>query len=318
MGCELVGCLLARFGDWGDTAWGLSFGAIRRVGNPGGLSRAWGLLVGANCRVGNPLYTLTRIAPTPSGFLHVGNAANFAANALLAKHLGTGLLLRIDDLDRARFRPEYLQDVFDVLAWLEIQPTQGPVDAEDFLRNWSQEVRLPLYATALERLRTRLTSGAPSPDDAARVFACPCSRKELVDGRHAYDCPTAGISLDKQGVAWRIDTRKTRLHTMMPDFAVRKKDGRPSYQLACTVDDLHFGITACARGEDLRQSTEAQALLSDLLGYPKLTDRIHFVHHPLLLDEGEKLSKSQGARGVREWGVSREEVFAIAQRWLDS
>ena len=247
-----------------------------------------------------------RIAPTPSGYLHLGNAANFAANALLAD--GGPLLLRIDDLDRARFRPEYLQDVFDVLDWLDIHPTLGPKDASDFEANWSQEYRMPLYYAALDTLR--------NTGQGTSVFACPCSRKELADGRHVHGCLQGRISPDQADVAWRIDTRGTALHLPMPWFAVRKKDGRPSYQLACTVDDYHYGITACARGEDLRASTAAQALVSDLLGYPNLEQRIHFLHHPLLTEDGEKISKSQGARSVREWGVSRDAVFTIARDWL--
>lgn len=253
---------------------------------------------------------MTRIAPTPSGYLHLGNAANFAANALLAKRRGTGLLLRIDDLDRARFRPEYLIDIFEVLDWLGIVPTRGPSDPDDFDRNWTQELRLPQYFAALNELR------APSSSGRSTLFACPCSRKELADGYHAYDCPTAGIPLDNKGVAWRIDTRGTELHTRIPDFAVRNKNGRPSYQLACTVDDLHQGITACARGEDLRNSTAAQSLLSDLLGYPKLHQRIHIIHHPLIRVNGEKLSKSQGARPARDGNFPVSEVFDIARAWV--
>ncbi|WP_157974500.1 glutamate--tRNA ligase family protein [Lewinella sp. IMCC34183] len=244
-----------------------------------------------------------RIAPTPSGYLHLGNAANFAANALLAE--GGPLLLRIDDLDRARFREEYLQDVFDVLRWLEIEWTHGPRDPADFEAQWSQEYRMPAYRKALAQLRQQ-----------PGVFACPCSRKELAGGGHRHGCLAGAVDPDRRDVAWRIDTRQHPLHDSMPWFAVRKKDGRPSYQLACTVDDMHFGITACARGADLRDSTEAQALLSDLLGYPQLHERIRFVHHPLLTEEGEKISKRQGARGVRERGVEREEVFAIAHTWL--
>ena len=217
------------------------------------------------------------------------------------------MLLRIDDLDRARFRPEYLQDVFEVVDWLGIRPTIGPVNAQNFEQEWSQELRLPLYGEALERLSTC---------GPARVFACPCSRKQLNDGIHAYDCPTAGLPLDRPGVAWRINTRGTPLHARMPDFAVRKKDGRPSYQLACTVDDLHYGVTHCARGEDLRESTQAQALVSELLGYPPLYERILFVHHPLVTDGKWKLSKSQDAPPLRQAGVSREEVFGLARRWL--
>ena len=246
-----------------------------------------------------------RIAPTPSGYLHVGNAANFAANALLAN--GGPLLLRIDDLDRGRFREAYLQDVFDVLAWLEIAWTHGPRNAADFHRNWSQERRMPAYLAALEELRTR----APS-----QLFACPCSRKELAEGGHRHGCLSGGVPFDRSGVAWRIDTRGSELHDRMPWFAVRKKDGRPSYQLACTVDDRTFGITECARGEDLRDSTRAQALLSDLLHYPPLESRIRFVHHPLLTTTEGKLSKSQGSPGVRTAGVTKADIFGMAREWL--
>lgn len=247
-----------------------------------------------------------RIAPTPSGYLHVGNAANFAANALLAD--GGPLLLRIDDLDRDRFREAYLEDVFDVLDWLGIHWTHGPRDPADFHRNWSQERRMPSYHSALEELRTR----APS-----QLFACPCSRRELAEGGHRHGCLAGKVDLARPGVAWRIDTRGTILHDSMPWFAVRKKDGRPSYQLACTVDDLVFGITECARGDDLRPSTGAQALLSDLLGYPPLAERIRFVHHPLIELDGRKLSKSQDSTGVREAGYTRDEVFAVARAWLE-
>lgn len=228
----------------------------------------------------------TRLAPTPSGYLHLGNAVNFTACALLARREGLGLLLRIDDLDRRRFRPEYLQNIFDVLRWLGVDWTEGPRDAADFERHWSQKYRQPMYVAALDRLRTRAR---------AQLYACPCSRKELAGGMHAHNCLSACIALDRPGVAWRIDTRGTALHDRMPDFVVRKKDGRPSYQLACTVDDEHFGITHCVRGEDLRDSTAAQAHLSDLLGYRPLHERMWVVHHPLLLDaDGGKLSKSAG------------------------
>ena len=256
---------------------------------------------------------MTRTAPTPSGYLHAGNAVNFAVNALLAEQYGTGLLLRIDDLDRARFRPEYLADVFTVLDWLGIEPTQGPRDPAEFQAEWSQGYRMPLYRAALDQLHRTCAR--------AQLFACPCSRRELADGHHAYDCPTAAIPLDRPGVAWRINTRDLpELHAAMPDFAVRRKDGCPSYQLACTVDDLHFGITHCARGEDLRASTAAQALVSDLLGYPKLRERIQFVHHPLLLaTDGQKLSKrsgSQASAGGLQAATNPAAIYAQARAFL--
>lgn len=264
-----------------------------------------------------------RLAPTPSGFLHRGNAANFALNSLLAKE--GELLLRIDDLDRSRFREEYLADIFTVVDWLGITITEGPRSAADFADNWSQETRMPAYHHALESLRT-----------CPAVFACPCTRKELASGSHAHDCRAGNIDLDAANVAWRIDTRRyaepltipdmvsmegfwVAPHHAISDFVIRKKDGRPSYQLACTVDDVFFGITHVGRGQDLLPSTAAQAILSELLGYGPLFDRIRFVHHPLLLAEDEsKLSKSAGAKGIAELRgqVVPEDLFALAREWL--
>ncbi|MEO0733268.1 MAG: glutamate--tRNA ligase family protein, partial [Bacteroidota bacterium] len=166
-----------------------------------------------------------RLAPTPSGYLHRGNAANFALNALLAKQTDGRLLLRIDDLDRGRFREEYLEDIFQTIAWLGLEVTDGPRDAVEFHARWSQEHRMDAYREALEQLRNH-----------ELVFACACSRRELAQGKHVHGCLEGRVDLDAPGVAWRIDTRRLGndyLHREMPDFAIRKKDGRPSYQLAC-------------------------------------------------------------------------------------
>ena len=104
----------------------------------------------------------------------------------------------------------------------------------------------------------------------------------------------------------------------MPDFVVRKKDGRPSYQPACVVDDAFYNINRIGRGEDLLPSTAAQAVLSEMMGYPPLFDRISFVHHPLVLGRGgEKLSKSAGSTGVSGTvgAISSEEVWRVAREW---
>lgn len=264
----------------------------------------------------------SRLAPTPSGFLHRGNAANFLLNARLAD--GGRLLLRIDDLDRARFRHEYLEDIFTVIGRLGITVTDGPRSPADFERHWSQRHRMPLYRAALGKLRQH-----------PLVFACPCTRKELAGGIHRHDCTTARIDPDAPGVAWRINTRgllirnipdmvdpegfSVNFHAAIPDFVVRTKSGQPSYQLACTVDDEHFGINRVGRGQDLLPSTAAQSLLSELLGYKDLFERIEFVHHPLLTDgSGAKLSKSAGAQGVSasEAGFDADGLQRVVDSWL--
>ena len=108
-----------------------------------------------------PNYKKTRIAPTPSGFLHLGNVLSFSITAALAKKHGTETLLRIDDLDQARANDQYLQDIFDTLNFLEIPWNEGPRDVNDFKNNYSQMHRMGLYNATLEDLRAR-----------ERIFAC--------------------------------------------------------------------------------------------------------------------------------------------------
>lgn len=108
-----------------------------------------------------------RIAPTPSGFLHVGNRHNIRLIAERCAELGASLLLRIDDLDAERKRPEYVRHIFDVLAEEGVEWDEGPADPVDFEARWSQRHRLADYHTLLVHLR-----------DAGLLFACVCSRSE--------------------------------------------------------------------------------------------------------------------------------------------
>jgi len=200
-----------------------------------------------------PSTVRTRIAPTPSGYLHEGNLVSFLLTAAVAGDQGH-ILLRIDDLDRQRYRRAYVEDIFRTLELLRIPITAGPEDADHFEREWSQDYRLGDYQEALDK-----ASRHPL------VFACGCSRKELATGGHPRGCLRREISLDEPGVAWRVDTRQVQspmvvpdlkrgspfevvIHDAAPDFALRRKSGKPSYQLACTVDDALFGINTVVRG----------------------------------------------------------------------
>mgnify|MGYP000457008202 CR=1 FL=1 len=268
---------------------------------------AWAVFVrsiGANSRL--------RMAPTPSGFLHVGNAANFALNWLAARwHPGARLLLRIDDLDAERKRPEYLQNIFDTLTWLDLDWDEGPRSVQDLESEWSQRFRLPLYEGLLEQLRAR---------DA--LFACAKSRRELAPFHGDY--PEAfrqqPCSLDDDGVAWRLRTpRSCALEAMPPDFVVRRRDGIPAYQLVSVADDVHFRITHVVRGEDLASSTRAQQYLAQCAGLEAFA-RVRFLHHPLLLDgQGQKLSKSAGAQALlqgQQGYLPAAQVFRLVAEWL--
>ena len=248
-----------------------------------------------------------RLAPTPSGYLHVGNALNFALNWLAARLGGAGLLLRIDDLDAERKRPEYVQDIFDSLHWLGMDWDEGPRSADDFEKNWSQHLRFPLYFNVLERLRKK-----------GEVFACRKSRKDLAPYGNAYppEFRDQGLSPDDPDVAWRL---KTPPGLALRDFVIRRRDGMPAYQVASVADDLHFGITHIIRGADLADSTDAQRFLASCLNEDKFL-KIKFIHHPLVTDEhGEKLSKSAGAsslKALREGGAGADGIFRQAAAML--
>ncbi|HWK57368.1 MAG TPA: glutamate--tRNA ligase family protein [Parapedobacter sp.] len=247
----------------------------------------------------------TRIAPTPSGYLHLGNVLSFAITAVLARQSGARIMLRIDDLDRERVRADYVADIFDTLTYLGIAWDEGPMDYDAYEATYSQVHRLGLYRNALEQLRTQ---GA--------VYACDCSRtlvqRHHPSGVYTGRCKHRGLPLDGKGYCWRIDTDKADLPEHVNHFIVRKKDGMPAYQLTSLVDDVHFGVDLVVRGQDLWDSTRAQLFLANELGYKRFCEA-SFVHHALLkAGAGEKLSKSAGAtsiRYLRNKAYSRTDIY---------
>src|SRR5580658_3388462 len=166
----------------------------------------------------------TRIAPTPSGFLHLGNVLSFALTAGLARRSGASILLRIDDLDRERVSREYVEDIYDALNFLSIPWDEGPRNWEEYKRTWSQVHRMGMYREMLERLRV-----------SGKVFACDCSRSKILrespDGVYPGGCRGRRLPLDKAGCSWRVNTSGADLPEEMTDFVVRKKDRFPAYQL---------------------------------------------------------------------------------------
>ncbi|MFY7786598.1 MAG: glutamate--tRNA ligase family protein [Thermoflexibacteraceae bacterium] len=272
----------------------------------------------------------SRIAPTPSGFLHIGNAFSFLYTWLLVQKYEGKLLLRIDDLDNERFRMAYLDDIFATLEWLGITYHEGANSPTDFLANYSQHKRIDLYQDFLAKLVQK-----------NRVYACECSRsqiqtaqKELKSLVYPQLCLHKKIPLQQAETAWRvhiptdtfikitsIDCSITQLDVarILGDFVVRKKDGLPAYQIASVVDDLHYRINCVVRGIDLLPSTAAQLYLA------KLTEQtdfqtIKFIHHSLLVDDkGNKLSKSQAATAIRDVRTSLKSATPIYQafaRWV--
>lgn len=245
----------------------------------------------------------SRLAPTPSGFLHAGNAFNFLLTAELARRAEGELLLRIDDMDRSRYRPAYAADVFVVLRRLGIKTDLGPRSVVELESQWSQSHRLSLYEQNLQKL---VATG--------RVYACNRSRKQIaaasINGKYLGHHRDPDLPLNTPGVSWRIDTRRHAsdpdFSTDLPhpadtlgDFVVRTKSGQPAYQLCSLTDDIHFGIDHVVRGEDLRASSGAQLWLAALLGADGWRTALKLHHHPLrMAPDGQKLSKSAGAAAI--------------------
>ena len=263
-----------------------------------------------------------RLAPSPTGLLHLGHARTFWLAAERARAAGGTLLLRNDDLDAIRFRLDFVDAMLEDLRWLGFT-WEEPVIA--------QSQRLPLYRTALKRLH-----------DAGVIFPCTRTRRDVLDAigaphegadneepiyptqfRPALNTPLPPLT-DSIAVNWRFrvpdgETLTFNDHALGPqtatagrdfgDFLVWRKDGVPSYQLACAVDDSDLRITEVVRGADLVKSTFRQILLFRALGAPAS----EFYHAPLMLDDsGVRLAKRHDAlslRALREQGVTPAQII---------
>ncbi|WP_153796579.1 glutamate--tRNA ligase family protein [Foetidibacter luteolus] len=272
-------------------------------------------------------YYKTRIAPTPSGYLHLGNIFSFALTTKLAKQTGASVLLRIDDLDQARANSAYLKDIFDTLNFLNITWQQGPASAEEFEAKFSQVHRMHLYNQALDFLQSN-----------GHVFACTCSRTEILKkspvGTYPGTCLHKSLPLNTPNASWRLRTSATQpllinnylgnpascyLPASMQYFIVRKKDGFPSYQLASLLDDVYYEVDLIVRGQDLWPSTVAQHYLSLLLPETAAFRSSAFHHHPLIMEPGgKKLSKSAGAVSIqylRKQGKTADDIYSMINDW---
>jgi glutamyl-tRNA synthetase len=212
---------------------------------------------------------ITRFAPTPSGYLHIGNAVHLRLLAMLAEDRGWQVALRIDDIDPDRTRLEYVTDIHDMIEWLDV-PITGDTR--------SQSQHMEDYARARDEL---IAQGA---------YVCACSRTEW--HRHAGPgCPRgcSQLELVTGGTALRMQVGDD-------DIVVWRREGIPAYHLANIVDDDAMGITHILRGEDLREATAVQRSLAAYLPQSTFPD-IEVLHHDLLSDdEGRKLSKSAGVQ----------------------
>ena len=270
---------------------------------------------------------ITRLAPSPTGALHLGHAFAFTANWLLARRLGWRVLLRMDDLDAPRVAVGGERGAIDDLRWLGLDWDGEPV---------RQSTRLERYRAAIRGLA-----------DAGRVFESPHSRAEVREASLAASAPQEGEGhaafprslRPADRAAWRFVNETVNHRVAVPDgtmvvadevlgerafdparahgdFLVWAKAGIPSYQLACAVDDGELGVTEVVRGADLLESAALQALLLGWLGH-----RVpRWWHVPLVREvSGRRLAKRDGSEGLaalRQAGVPADRVRGLVATWL--
>ena len=264
--------------------------AVSEAGRDSG-GGSWTLAVGAAAlRARFRTSPVTRFAPSPTGYLHLGHAVNAIYVWGVARALGGQVLLRIEDHDRVRSRPAFETALLEDLGWLgfPVSPLVRQSDAPG------------VYRDALARLR--LTH---------HVYACACSRREIGGERYAGRCRDRGLPFEPGfGIRVVLEDREEPFDdlrhgpiTQQPaaqcgDLLLRDRDGHWTYQFAVTVDDLRQGVTLVVRGDDLLESTGRQIQLARMLGRDVPPT---FLHHPLLFSSpGVKLSKISRDTGIRE------------------
>ena len=271
-----------------------------------------------------------RLAPSPTGLLHLGHARTFWIAAQRARERNGALVLRNEDLDPQRSRPEFASAMIEDLRWQGIRWDEGP-DIGGAYGPYSQNERRPHYLGAWQRLRER-----------GFLYPCICSRKDLA---HSASAPNDADSDDEPvypgtcrdrngaeftqpaGVNWRfrvpdgVAVEFEDLHSGRKcfvagidfgDFLVWRRDDVPSYQLAVVVDDAAMQITEVVRGADLLKSTARQLLLQRALGYATPA----YFHCDLVRDgAGVRLAKRHDALSIlqlRQEGMTPEQVMAMA------
>ncbi|MBX3173797.1 MAG: hypothetical protein KF709_05260 [Gemmatimonadaceae bacterium] len=273
----------------------------------------------------------TRFAPAPTGHLHLGHLVNAIWVWGLAAARGGRVLLRIEDHDRGRCRPEFERSILDDLDWLGLVPDAAGTD--DFRRGPTphrQSDNLARYEAVLRELEAE-----------GRAYPCICSRTEIAranaemgqpdragqEQRYPGSCRDRGLGADVT-LARRLVVRESNLEefkdlrlgpqaqdppSQCGDVLLRDRAGNFTYQFAVVVDDFDQGVNVVIRGEDLLDSTGRQLRIAKLIGRPAPP---RFLHHPLVLHpDGSKLSKSAGDTGIGELrsnGASAAELLGRA------
>lgn len=258
---------------------------------------------------------VSRLAPTPSGFLHLGNIFNFVLTWVLVRRRKGILHLRIDDIDQTRVRDEFIEDVFKTIDWLNLDYDKGPSSVEEFKRYDSQVLKNDYYRSFLKKSKL--------------FYSCTCSRKDVQDMNqdgiyHGYclkkmvpfNTPGSSIRVHVPEETWvEVNGMKINLYDEMGDFVIWRKDGLCSYQLMSLIEDMELGVNFIVRGEDLLSSSAGQLYLANHLSMNDFS-KVEFIHHPLIMGgKGQKLSKSNADQLYKE-NVSKSDIYTLVGQYL--
>ena len=275
---------------------------------------------------------VTRLAPSPTGALHLGNARTFLINWALAKQRGWRIVLRIEDLDGPRTKQDADTLAIDLLAWLGMDWDEGPYYQAQDLRPYHDMLcgllqRGDIYPCTCSRKEIQDAQSAPHENADAHELRYPGTCRPDADTDVELDCDDL---LKDSSQAWRIfvhegdvtfddqmhGPQSVDVHAQVGDFIVASKAGLPAYQLAVVIDDARQGITQVVRGDDLIRSTGRQLLLYQRLGLEPVPT---YTHLPLVLGpDGKRLAKRHGDTRLdtyRKQGIPAERIIGLLAAW---
>lgn len=269
-----------------------------------------------------------RLAPSPTGGQHLGNARTYLIAWLSARSQGGRVLLRVEDIDAPRVKPGCVESLLEDLRWLGLDWDGEAVIQSHRLGRHELALRLLqqqelVYPCTCSRADIQRAASAPHAEDEGPVYPGTCAGRRAADaagltGQYVWRLRTAGRAVSFRD-GFRGPTRLT-LQQVGGDFVVWRSLGVPAYQLAVVVDDAEAGVTEVIRGDDLVSSTPRQLLLYETLGWPPP----RFAHVPLVLGpDGKRLAKRHGDRtlaALRGAGVRAETLLgflALTCGWLE-
>ncbi len=279
----------------------------------------------------SPGITVTRFAPSPTGYLHLGHVRSALEGWRAAREAGGRFLLRLEDIDHIRCRAEFAAVIIEDLAWLGLD-WDGPVrrQSEHFADYRAALARLeeagllyPCFCTrrAIQAEIDRAGGapqgdmGAPYPGICRHLGTAERAEKRRLALDYALRLDVAAAMARSGPLAWNEDGRRVEAQpALLGDVVLARKEMPTSYHLAVTVDDALQGVSLVTRGTDLFAATHIHRLLQALLGLPTPQYR----HHPLLTDAaGKRLAKRNRAltiRAMRQAGMTKEQILEAADK----